>query len=48
VIHAGQAQAATFMSDAKFNLQMACLHRDSDAEALHNQDPRLGDLPGWE
>jgi hypothetical protein len=36
------------MSDAKFNLQMACLHRDSDAEAVHNQDPRLGDLPGWE
>src|SRR5215470_18264995 len=44
--HARQAQHATFVSDAKLKLQMACLHRDSDAETVNGQNPRLGYLRG--
>ena len=44
MIHARQAQPATFVSDAILNLQVACLHRDSDAETVEGQNSRPGDL----
>ena len=48
VIGARNAQPATFMSDAILNLQMSCLHGDSDAETVKREDSGLGDLRGRE